>query len=105
MTETNLTDLDREALTRAIAVARRESPTRRKQIDDRLAREPWEVAARYAAFCAQITSMNLEPWESTLVYPDTPEAHALVRRLKAAGVSQYEPNPLEALAEAEHRAT
>jgi hypothetical protein len=35
---------------------------------------------------------GLQHWESTVVYADTPEAHALLRRLKAAGLSRYEPN-------------
>ena len=45
------------------------------------------------------------PWESTLVYASSPEAHALFRRLKAAGLSKYEPDPLAAIAEVEQRAT
>jgi hypothetical protein len=36
--------------------------------------------------------VGLQHWESTVVYADTPEAHALLRRLKAAGLSRYEPN-------------
>ncbi|MGY4501981.1 putative component of type VI protein secretion system [Bradyrhizobium sp. GM24.11] len=91
-----ITDVDREAMTRAIAAARRESPARKKQIDGKLARQPWEDVGRYAAFCAQITALGLQPWESTVVYADTPEAHALLRRL-AAGLSKYEPDPLGAL--------
>lgn len=100
-----ITDTDRDAMTRAIAAARRESATRRKQIDAKLRKEPWEVVGRFAAFSAQIESLHLQPWESTLVYADTPEAHALLRRLKAAGLSKYEPDPLAAIAEAERRAT
>lgn len=61
------------------------------------------AVGRYAAFSAQIESLHLQPWESTLVYADTPEARVLLRRLKADGLSRYEPSPLEALAEAEQR--
>jgi hypothetical protein len=100
-----LTDTDREAMTRAIAAARRESPTRAKQIDAMLRNEPWEDVGRFAAFSAQIESLHLMPWESTLVYANSPEAHALFRRLKAAGLSKYEPDPLAAIAEVEQRAT
>lgn len=83
--------------------ARGESRTRAKQIDAKLRKETWEAVGRYAAFCAQITSLNLQLWESTVVYADTPEAHALLRRLKAAGLSRYEPDPLAALTMSDDR--
>lgn len=98
-----ITDTDRDAMTRAISAARGESAARRKQINAKLASQPWEVVGRFAAFSAQIMSLSLQPWESTLVYADTPEAHALLRGLKAAGLSKYEPDPLEMLARAEQR--
>jgi len=100
-----ITDSDRDAMTRAIAAARRESPTRSKQIDDKLRTEPWEAVGRFAAFSAQIESLHLKPWESTVVYADTPEAHALLGRLKAAGLSKYEPDPIAALQRVERRQT
>jgi hypothetical protein len=101
----SLTETDFDAMARAIAAARRESPTRAKQIDAMLRNEPWEDVGRFAAFSAQIESLHLMPWESTLVYANSPEAHALFRRLKAAGLSKYEPDPLAAIAEVEQRAT
>ena len=58
---------------------------------------------RFAAFSRRITSLGLQPWESTVVYADTPESHALLRRLKAAGLSRYEPDPVAAC-EARRRA-
>ncbi|MET3988742.1 hypothetical protein ABID65_000368 [Bradyrhizobium sp. S3.9.2] len=100
-----ITDTDRDAMTRAIVAARRESPARKKQIDGKLVRQPWEAVGRYAAFCAQIDSLNLQPWESAVVYADSPEALALLGRLKAAGLSKYEPDPLAAIEKAEQRAT
>jgi hypothetical protein len=92
-----ITDTDRDAMTRAIAAAHRESSTRARQIDAKLRIEPWEDVGRFAAFSAQIESLHLMPWESTVVYADSPEAHALLRRLKAAGLSRYELDPLGAL--------
>ncbi|MCK1414833.1 hypothetical protein IVB55_18005 [Bradyrhizobium sp. CW4] len=80
-----------------------ESRTRAKQIDAKLRKEPWEAVGCYAAFCAQIASLGLQPWESTLVYADSPESHALLRGMKAAGLSKYEPDPLAALAEFERK--
>ena len=66
--------------------------------------EPWADVGRFAAFSGQITSLGLQPWESTVVYADTPEAHALLlRRLKAAGLSRYEPDPVAAIRAADPR--
>jgi hypothetical protein len=61
-----------------------------------LRNEPWADVGRFAAFSRQITSLGLQPWESTVVYAVTPEARALLRRLKAAGLSRYEPDPVAA---------
>ena len=98
---TNLAEADFYAMTRAIAAARCESRTRAKQIDAKLRTEPWEDVGRFAAFSSQIESLHLQPWESTVVYADSPEAHVLLRRLKAAGLSKFEPDPVAALARAE----
>jgi hypothetical protein len=61
-----------------------------------LRNEPWADVGRFAVFSRQITSLGLQPWESTVVYANTPEAHALLRRLKAAGLSRHEPDPVAA---------
>ena len=101
----SLTETDFDAMARAIAAARRESPTRAKQIDAMLRNEPWEDVGRFAAFSAQIEALHLQPWESTVVYADSREARALRRRLFAAGLSKFEPDPVAACeaAEAEQR--
>lgn len=101
--ETNLTEVDLDALKRSVEVYSR-TPAGRRRVAERLAAgEEWLKVARVCAFNCQIDSMHLQPWESTLVYADTREAHALVRRLKAAGLSRYEPDPLQAIAEAEQQ--
>jgi hypothetical protein len=92
-----MTPIDREALERAVQLCAR-------QIDAKLRDEPWEDVARFCAFSAQIESLHLQPWESTVVYADSPEAHALLRRLKAAGLSKFEPDPLRALQRVEAEA-
>lgn len=99
----HLTEADFDAMRRAIAAARRESPGRSRQIDDKLRRESFEAVGRFASFSCQIASLNLMPWESTLVYADSPEAHALLRRLLDAGLSRFEPDPIAALEQAERR--
>lgn len=58
---TQLTDVDRDAIKWAIAVVRRESPARRKQIDAKLRNEPWEAVGRFCALGAQIESLGLQP--------------------------------------------
>ncbi len=100
---TQLTDVDREAITRAIEITRKESRARRRQVDAKLRTEPFEAVGRFCAFSAQIEFMHLQPWESTIVYTDLPESHALRRRLIAAGLSKYEPDPLAALERVETR--
>ncbi|MET4313549.1 hypothetical protein [Bradyrhizobium sp. RT4b] len=98
MTMPTLTEIDLDALRRSIEIDRRRNRARRRQVDARLAAgEDWGRVARSCSFNCQIDAMALQPWESTLAYADTPEAHALVRRLKAAGLSRYEPDPLGAL--------
>jgi hypothetical protein len=62
-----LSRTDRAALELAIEVTRRESPARRKQIDDFLSDplriRPWIEVATFAAGCAQGRALNLQPWE------------------------------------------
>jgi hypothetical protein len=99
----NLTERDFDAMTRAIAAARGESRGRARQIDDKLRRESFEAVGRFAAFTAQIASLNLEPWESTPLYADCPESRAMLQKMLALGLSRYEPDPLQAIAEAERR--
>jgi hypothetical protein len=59
-----LTQIDRDALTRALAACRAEDAGRAKQIDSMLAREPWEQVAVFAASCVQSRSLGLMPWQS-----------------------------------------
>jgi hypothetical protein len=116
---TNLTDLDREALERALTVARSESPARSKQLDAMLKDEPWEQVAKFASYAAQTRLLHLQPWETPPIWitnieaalkmPDDPRhisgAARLLKRLLDAGLSKFEPDPVKALAEAEQRQT
>jgi hypothetical protein len=101
-----LTDVDLDALRRSIEIDCRRNRARRRRVDARLAAgEDWLKVARSCAFNCQIDAMHLQPWEHTACYADSPESHALVRRLKAAGLSKYEPSPLDALALSDDRKT
>lgn len=119
-TDKALTAADEDALTRCLAAARAESAGRRKQIDTMLAdhTRTWQSVAVFAAMCAQSRSLNLAPWQlppycAGLRDLDQPpgdasgrrESAELKKRLIDAGLSIFEPDPLQAIqrAEAEQR--
>jgi len=64
---TNLTDIDRGAMTRAIETVRK-SRARRRQVDDMLASRPFERVGRFAAFSCQMDALHLDPWETPPVW-------------------------------------
>ena len=107
---------DHDALVRAIAAAGGEDAGRARQIDAKLADEPWEDVARFAASCAQSRSLGLMPWQGVpfradLRHLDRPfddprgerQAAELLQRLLKLGLSRFEPDPIGAIAEAEQR--
>ena len=82
-----------------------------------LADEPWEQVAKFAAYCAQIESLQLMPWMSPPCYADMRaleepygdvgakrESAELALRMQRCGVSRWHPDPVAAceVAEAEH---
>jgi hypothetical protein len=94
--------VDRDALKRAIVAARAESPSRARQIDDKLKPEPWVEVAQFAAFCAQCRALQLKPWQAPPSHGDDeidPQGRyggmaaevELRRRMLALGLSIYEP--------------
>ena len=48
-----LSPVDRDALERAIEIAKGESPVRARQIADKLKTESWRAVAEFAAYVAQ----------------------------------------------------
>jgi hypothetical protein len=110
----SLSAVDRDALKRAIEIAKAESPGRAAQITDKLKTESWRAVAEFAAYVAQHVSLKTRPWEFAPVdvdeddpIPDGDDVHRrgraikLLRRLLKAGLSPYEPSPIEALARVE----
>ena len=97
---------DKAALQLAIDTALADSdPETRRQVRDKLANRrqwgTWEETAQFCAYSCQVDSLGLLPWEKPPCLSDGvgDEPHdILYRRLKAAGISVYHPNPLEALA-------
>jgi len=108
-----MTRTDIEALKLAVAQARSESPERAQQIDAKLAEGPWEEAAMFAAYVCQTTSLRLKPWQvpPCMMDEDDPDiddpdaddvmdirqAGKLLRRMLAAGVSRWHPDPIAAM--------
>jgi hypothetical protein len=124
MTTTKLSRADREALQRAIDMARAANEHERALIDRELAEDGWQEAAETAAYCCQCRALRLKPWQTPpcslrsdaavrvalLTPPPDPKgrrfAAELVQQLLAAGLSGFfEPDPLRALAEADKAAT
>ena len=74
------------------------------QIDEMLKDEPWERVARFAARCCQSRMLNLPPWDlppCSVSEDDDSESDAeavkLLRKMLAAGVSRYAPDPMAAI--------
>jgi hypothetical protein len=74
--EQQLTPTDRAALELAIAMARKESPAQRRQIDDKLKTEPWVEVGVFASYCCQDHNLKLKPWQTPPIWidPDVIEA-------------------------------
>ena len=99
-----LSAADLDALSRALTLAKRESPGRRAQIEQMQHEDGRHSAASFAAFHCQCKSLKLRPWQSPPMYGhldgDT-GATILLKRLLNAGLSRWEPDPLGALARVE----
>jgi hypothetical protein len=107
--EPPLSDIDRQALELAIVIGRTLRPD---LIDRYLAEKPWLEAAIDASHICQQTKLNLRPWECWppcavevgetdapgLEHRGISKSAALLARLLAAGLSRYEPDPVNALA-------
>jgi hypothetical protein len=108
MTTETLSEIDREALDRALRLARAESPQERARLDSIEQDKGWHEAAVRAVYHLQIRSLELKPWQAPPMeardvvnasggYGRTRKEVTLRRRLVAAGLSVYEPHPLGAL--------
>jgi hypothetical protein len=116
-----MTQIDKAALERAVEQYRAGSRWQRSTIDSLIARgDSQEEVGRYAAFHCQCEELGLSPWQVApcdvrdiardLVRTDDRAertglraAAQLLRRMFAAGLSRYEPRPLQAMEKAEKR--
>ena len=98
-----MTRNDKAALTQCMEIARR-NPRRAEHLQAKLdSGQPWEEVASFAAFGMQIEALDLMPWQAPPCIadedhddPHQPEAVKLLRRMLAAGVSRYDPDPMGA---------
>jgi hypothetical protein len=111
-----LSRIDREALERAMAIDRERNPTSDEPINRRLDPVRWYEAAMSAAYGCQCDALRPKPWQPVpandyvAVTDDDSDygpvmgraaAAELLRRLLAAGLSRYEPDPVNALVRVE----
>jgi hypothetical protein len=94
-----VTKIDRDALARSMEIAMRNRKLA-AQLDDQLKDRPWLEVAEFSAYCCQVENLKLLPHQSPPCgfIGNDPDAAALLRRLLAAGLSRYEPDPIAALA-------
>ena len=112
-----LSAVDQEALERAIKLVRnrseKEDPGRRAQVDHLMEEEGWFRTAEFCVHCCQMDLVRPRLWqpipsdiddiEGTLAKGDDGlgggyRAALLLKRMLAAGLSRYEPDPVRALA-------
>jgi len=108
--ELNVGKVDAAALALSFVQAEKHGGERRKRQFAALRAQgrSWQQIARLASYIEQVRNLELQPHECApcwVIDPDDAngkdrEAAKLVRRLREAGVSQYHPNPMQALNEA-----
>jgi hypothetical protein len=98
----DLAAIDIEALERAMQIG---MAGRCGQLMAMLKDRPWAEVARFAAYNSQVDSMNLLPWQGPPCHHDlNPQAARWAARLVDAGLSVWEPLPVEALGRAKRKA-
>ena len=103
---------DRKVMRLAIEQLLPMEPDWRDQIASMLQTQPWEQVGAFTAGVCQVRSLQLKPWECPPcdtanvkepfdVYGSRASEVELLRRMLAAGVSRFDPDPIAALAAAE----
>jgi hypothetical protein len=97
---------DLDALKRSEAIIRAGADRGRvAQLDAMLADgRPWFEVVRFCASICQAHALQLKPWQEPPCVSDGPDAQPAARRLlremREAAISMYEPDPMAALAAA-----
>jgi hypothetical protein len=103
---------DIDALKRALKLMQEAGEAERAHYDAIHKESGWREAAIRAAYSAQVKSLDLRPWQAVPFeaadeideaggYGKTEAEVGLRQRLLAAGLSLYEPDPIEALTRAD----
>jgi hypothetical protein len=120
MTDPDLSKVDREAFQRAIDLTLAETDKDRvSQVRSMLETREWIDVANFCSYHRQYHALSLRPWEEPPCWIDIDEipiimavepsnnqryrAAKLTRQLLDAGLSQFEPDPLQALAKKKER--
>ena len=107
-----LTESDIEALQRALDIVRAESMEDAARLVSLEERKGWFEAASTAVYRCQLRSLRLKPWHAPPMscgdtvfenggYGNTAKEVRLRLKMKALGISIYEPDPIGAIAKAE----
>jgi hypothetical protein len=99
-------EVDMDAFRRALAMAlNSREPGRARMFERMLKNESWLACAKAAAHFCQTRTMQLPPFMSAPVNGpgNGAESDALLKRMLAAGISQFEPDPAAALSAKEQR--
>ena len=107
MPRTKLSRIDRDALERALELARAVSEAERTRFDAIETRDGWQEAAERAAYSRQVKTLQLRPWHAPPCACRSDEIGPgygcsrgevmLRRRMLKAKISLYEPDPIAAL--------
>jgi hypothetical protein len=97
-------EADLDAFRRAMAKTMEESD-RAEQIAEMLEDRPWVEVAQFAAFHCQIAALKLQQWDEPPCHcpPGNTRGGRLLNRMLERNISQYEPDPMAALAKAPRR--
>src|SRR6516164_964362 len=109
---TEVTATDSDALGRALVAVCRRSPEDAARFEKLLRHKPWREGGGSAAYSCQVPRLQLRPWHCPPMdcgdvafanggYGNTEKEVRPRLRMKALGLSIYEPFPAEAIAKAE----
>jgi hypothetical protein len=99
-----LNDVDRGALERCVQLVLAVGDDFAEMVRAKLREEPWQRVAKFCCFGLQMSNLGLRPWQSPPCDGEDerdPQTKEMADRLRNAGLSVYEPSPLQALAAAE----
>jgi hypothetical protein len=94
--DVSYSDEDMSALKRAIQIVQSD-PSRAEQINSLLRDHSWSEVAEFAAACCQRHALQLKPWECPPAFCADEASERFLDRMIAAGISQWEPDPIKAL--------